>query len=83
MMPCELDLKNNALVNADWRDSDTTYVGLLLPNFFILYFGQKLLTGDIMWDDVKMAFLKVARFTKSGAPTQKKPPTPPSRLQWY
>ena len=34
-------------------------MGLILPNFFILYFGQKPPTGDVTLDDVKMAFLKV------------------------
>ena len=34
-------------------------MGLLLPNFFILYFGQKPPTGDIMSEDANMAFLKV------------------------
>jgi len=39
MTPYESDFKNNALVNTDWYKSGTTYVGLLLPSFFILYFG--------------------------------------------
>ena len=59
MMLYKLDFKNDALVNTDWHDSGTTYVGLLLPNFFILYFGQKPPTGDVMSDAVKLAFSKV------------------------
>ncbi len=59
MMPYGSDFVNNALLNMDWYDSGSTYVGLLLPNFFILYFGQKPPTGDITLDDVKMAVLKI------------------------
>ena len=36
------------------------YVGLLLPNFFILYFGQKPSTRDVTSDDVKIDFSKVS-----------------------
>ena len=36
-----LDLENEALVNTDWFNSIEQYVCALLPNFFILYFGQK------------------------------------------
>ena len=59
IMPYESTFENDALVNTDWHNSGTPYVGLLLPNFFILYFGQKPPTGDITSDDVKMEFLKV------------------------
>ena len=52
--------KDKVLVNMDWYGSGTPYVGLLLPNFFILYFGQKPPTGDVPSDDVKMAFSKVS-----------------------
>jgi hypothetical protein len=61
MMPYESNFENNALVSTDWHDSGTTYVGLLLPNGFILYFGQKQKPPirDVTSDDVKMAFPKV------------------------
>jgi hypothetical protein len=59
MLPYELDFENDVLVNADWHDSGTSYVGLILPNFFIIYFGQKPPTGDITSEDVNMAFLNV------------------------
>ena len=59
MMPHELDFANNGLVNTDWHNSGTAYVGLLIPNFFILYFGQKPPTGDETPYAVKLAFLKV------------------------
>jgi len=43
-----LDLENEALAETDWCNStDKKYVCSLLPNFFILYFGQKPPTGDI------------------------------------
>ena len=51
-----LALKNEALANTDWFNASKKYVGALLPNFFILYFGQKTPSGDIMSDNVKMAF---------------------------
>ena len=35
------------------------YVGFLLPNFFIVYFGQKPPIGDITSEDVNMAFSNV------------------------
>ena len=59
MMHHKSDFKNNVLVNTDWYNLGTAYVGLLLPNFFILYFGQKPPAGDITSDDVKLAFSKV------------------------
>ena len=55
-----MDLENKALANTDWFDSpDKKCVCALLPNFFILYFGQKPPTGDIMSDNVKMAFTTI------------------------
>ena len=51
-----LDLENDMLGNTDWQNSTTTYVGYLLPNFFIIYFGQKPPIGNITKDDLKMAF---------------------------
>ena len=51
-----LELKNDLLANTDWLDTTEKYAAVLLPNFFILYFGQKPPTWDIMSDDVKMAF---------------------------
>ena len=50
-------LENEVLAETAWCDSpDKKYVCALLPNFFILYFGQKPPTGDITSDDVKMEF---------------------------
>ena len=52
-----LALENKALAITDWFDTlDNKYVCALLPNFSILYFGQNPPTGDIMSDDVNMAF---------------------------
>ena len=55
MMHHKLYFENNVLVNTDWYNSGTDYVGLLLLNFFILNFGQKPPAGDITSDDVKPA----------------------------
>jgi hypothetical protein len=51
-----LDLENKALANTDWFNTIKQYVCALMSNFFILYFGRKPPTGDIMPDNVKMAF---------------------------
>jgi len=56
-----LDPENEAPANMDWYDTIKKYVCALLPNFFILYFGQKTPTGGIMSDDVKMAFLTLGK----------------------
>ena len=56
LLPYLLALKNEALANTDWFDTREKYVAVLLPNFFILYFGQKPPTRDIMSDNVKMEF---------------------------
>ena len=41
-----------------WKDFTDPLVGALVPNFFIIYFGQKLPQGDVREDDV---MAKVAR----------------------
>ena len=56
LLPYVFSLENKVLANTDWFNSNEKCVGLLLPNFFILYFGQKLPTGDITSDDVKRHF---------------------------
>ena len=59
MMPYKLAFKNGNLINTDWHIFGTTYVGLLLPNFWILYSGQKPPTRDVTLDDAKIEFLNV------------------------
>ena len=56
-----LALGNKALANTDWFNSTKQYVCALLPNIFILYFGQKTPTGDIMSNDVKMEFVTLGK----------------------
>ena len=53
LLPYLLALENKALDNKDLFDTNKKYVCALLPNFFMLYFGQKPPTGDIMSDKVK------------------------------
>ena len=53
LSPYLLALENKALANTDWFDTRKQHVAVLLPNFFILYCGQKPPTGDITSDDVK------------------------------
>ncbi len=53
------DIPSNKLSETeDWKDFTDPIVGTLVPNFFILYFGQKLPQGDVRDDDV---ITKVAR----------------------
>jgi hypothetical protein len=53
-----MDLEREARDGTAWHDApdDKKYVCALLPNFFILYFGQKPPTGDITSEDVKLQF---------------------------
>ena len=61
-----LDLENEALAETDWCNSlDEKYVCALLPNFIILYFGQKPPTRDITTDDVKMQFATLGKGYKA------------------
>ena len=42
LLPYLLALEKEVLVNTDcFQSTDDKYVAVLLPNFFILYFGQK------------------------------------------
>jgi hypothetical protein len=45
LMSYLLTLENKVLANTDWFDTGNKYVAVLLPNFFILYFGQNHLPG--------------------------------------
>ena len=66
LLKCILILENKALANMQWFDSpNKKYVCALLPNFFILYFGQKPPTGDITSDDVKMQFATLGKGYKA------------------
>ena len=57
-----LHLENEAVANTDWfGNPDKKYVCALLPNFFILYFGQKPPTRHITYDDVKMEFTTLGK----------------------
>ena len=57
------DLQNETRRGTAWhgKPDDERYGCALLPNFFILYFGQKPPTGDIATDDVKMAFATLGK----------------------
>jgi hypothetical protein len=53
--PFALDL----LTNTEWRNLSDTIIGVLFPNFFIVYFGQDFPKGDISSDDIKVSFAKL------------------------
>ena len=82
-MPYLLALKNKALANTDWFDTREQYVAVLLPNFFILYFGQKPPTGDIMSDYVKMAFTTIGTGYETWCTLVEKQSPHLARLQWF
>ncbi len=49
---------SDLLTNKEWRNSSDTIIGVLFPNFFIVYFGQDFLKGDISLDNIKVSFAK-------------------------
>ena len=46
------DIPSDYLVNTDWSSFEDPIVGTLVPNFFIVYFGQDLPHGSIEDDEV-------------------------------
>jgi hypothetical protein len=40
------------LSSTDWADFTDPIVGTLKPNFFIIYFGQQLVYGDLFHNNV-------------------------------
>jgi hypothetical protein len=66
-----LTQEREALDATAWHDPpDVKYVCALLPNFFILYFGQKPPTGDITSDDVKLEFAALGKGMTPGVPVR-------------
>ncbi len=47
------------LTNTEWDNSSDGIIGVLFPNFFIVYFGQNFPKGDISPDDIKVNFAKL------------------------
>jgi hypothetical protein len=47
------DLPKESLSKTDWNDFKEPIVGSLIPNFFITYFGQDLLHGNISDNEIK------------------------------
>jgi hypothetical protein len=56
-VPLPLDL----LANTDWADAPESIHGALVPNFFFIYFGQRVPCGDIRDDDVKVQMLRLGQ----------------------
>jgi hypothetical protein len=48
--PFALDL----LTNTEWKNLSDGIIGVLFPNFLIVYFGQDFTKGDISLDDIKV-----------------------------
>jgi hypothetical protein len=53
--PFALDL----LTNTEWKNLSDTIIGVLFPNFFIVYFEQEFPKGDISLDNIKVNFAKL------------------------
>ncbi len=53
--PFTLDL----LTNMEWANPSDSIIGVLFPNFFIVYFRQDFPKGDISLDDIKVNFAKL------------------------
>jgi len=56
----ELDeIPTENLKHTDWKDKTGPFRGTLLPNFFIVYFGQEIPQGKITSDDEKTTMAKL------------------------
>ncbi len=53
--PFTLDL----LTNTDWANPSDDIIGVLFPNFFLVYFGQDFPQGGISSDNIKVKFAKL------------------------
>ena len=59
LTPYRDDFENDILKNTRWHSATTPTIGFLLPNFFIIYFGQNTPTGNIANNDVNMCLSKL------------------------
>jgi hypothetical protein len=50
---------SNLLTNTEWKNLSDAIIGVLFPNFFIVYFGQDFPKGDISLEDIKVNFAKL------------------------
>ncbi len=50
---------SDLLTNTDWANPLDDIIGALIPNFFIVYFGQDFPQGGISSDDIKVKFSKL------------------------
>jgi hypothetical protein len=50
---------SDLLTNTDWADLLDNIIGALIPNFFIVYFGQDFPQGAISSNNIKVKFAKL------------------------
>jgi hypothetical protein len=50
---------SDLLTNTEWKNLSDAIIGVLFPNFFIVYFRQDFPKGDISSDDIKVNFAKL------------------------
>jgi hypothetical protein len=50
---------SDLLTNTDWANPSNNIIGVLFPNFFIVYFGQDFPQGGISSNDIKVNFAKL------------------------
>ncbi len=53
------DLPKESLSETNWDDFKEPIVGILIPNFFITYFGQDLSHGDISDNETKAKLVRL------------------------
>jgi hypothetical protein len=56
-----IPLNSMTLASIRWAPSSDEVTGTLYPNFFILYFGQAILQGDMSSDDIRSKFAKLGK----------------------
>jgi hypothetical protein len=50
---------SDLLTNTEWKNLSDTIIGVLFPNFFIVYFRQDFPKGDIFLNNIKVNFAKL------------------------
>jgi hypothetical protein len=50
---------SSLLTNTEWKNLSDAIIGVLFPNFFIVYFGQDFPKCDISSDNIKENFAKL------------------------
>jgi hypothetical protein len=52
-------IPTDKLIDTNWKDFEDPIVGTLIPNFFITYFGQDLLHGDLTDEEIMAKLVRL------------------------